>query len=300
MRFEPHELSEGLTRMLEKAGRHDLIGSGFDVHDDVLASSAKVCKSSDHAVYHALFDRSATHYAAIAPKVEAPEVQQESEQAAPVTPPAIVFPDPPSQAVHWIKAAILLLILLTLLAGKAHCQGNPNGGPTSPLIVRGSNGASVLVTRSGGLLNFKCDGTTVICSWSAALNTFTITSAGGGSSGGSFSFSAGNGVDVIPTGDIGIYPTARAGAISRIDISGHGATNASTCSITVDIWKAAGAIPTVANKISASAPLTLSSALLAQNGSISGWTTAVSLGDVFAASIASVTGCTSITGQVWY
>lgn len=75
---------------------------------------------------------------------------------------------------RWIQIAVLIGILATLWAPRAHAQGS-NG-----IIIRGSNGASVLVTRTAGLLNFKCDGTTVICNWSASLNTFTITSAGGG------------------------------------------------------------------------------------------------------------------------
>lgn len=53
-------------------------------------------------------------------------------------------------------------------------------------------------------------------------------------------------------------------------------------SIVIDVWKANAAVPTVANTITASSLPTLSSAQSAFNGSISGWTTAVSAGDVFA------------------
>lgn len=100
---------------------------------------------------------------------------------------------------------------------------------------------------------------------------------------------------VIATGDIKTYPTADfACTINRIDISAD-----QSGSITVDVWKAAGAIPTSGDKISASAPLTLSSAQLAQNGSRTGWTTAVSVGDVFGFSVITVATVTRVVGQIW-
>lgn len=101
---------------------------------------------------------------------------------------------------------------------------------------------------------------------------------------------------VIATGDIKVYPTAKgAGAITRIDISAD-----QSCSVTVDVWKRAGLIPAAGNKISASAPLTLSSAQLAQNGSLSGWTLPIAVGDVFGFSVATVATCTRVVGQIWY
>jgi hypothetical protein len=110
-------------------------------------------------------------------------------------------------------------------------------------------------------------------------------------------FAISGGGSVISTGDTHSYPTAAFSApcnITRIDASGQ-----PTGSITVDIWKAAGAIPTSANKISASAPATLSGSQLNQNGSLAGWTTAVSSGDVFGASVATVSSVTSATVQIW-
>jgi hypothetical protein len=111
----------------------------------------------------------------------------------------------------------------------------------------------------------------------------------------SISFVIDGGGSTILTGDAKIYPTSDfACTINRIDISAD-----QSGSITVDVWKAAGAIPTSGNKISASAPLTLSSAQLAQNGSRTGWTTAVSVGDVFGFSVATATTVTRVTGQIW-
>ena len=71
-------------------------------------------------------------------------------------------------------------------------------------------------------------------------------------------------------------------------------------SLTVDVWKKAGAVPSASDKISASAPATLSSAQVNSNSAITGWTTAVSSGDVFWASVASADGIlTTATVQIW-
>jgi hypothetical protein len=114
---------------------------------------------------------------------------------------------------------------------------------------------------------------------------------------------ADNGTTVLSTGDVHQYFTSRySGTIDRIDISGC-AWNGSSCgtgSITVDVWKAAGAIPVSGDKISGSAPLTITSSQLSQNGSRAGWTTAVSAGDVFACSIVSVTSLTSFVATIWF
>jgi len=111
----------------------------------------------------------------------------------------------------------------------------------------------------------------------------------------SISFVIDGGGSTILTGDAKVYPTADFSCtINRWDLSAD-----QSGSITVDVWKAPGAIPTSGNKISASAPLTLSTAQLAQNGSRSGWTAAVSVGDVFGFSVATVTTVTRVTGQIW-
>jgi hypothetical protein len=100
------------------------------------------------------------------------------------------------------------------------------------------------------------------------------------------------GTTVITTGDTGCYSDTGSytGTINRLDIIGNAAALA-TCSITVDVWKANAAFPTSGNKISASAPATLSSATVSQSGSISGWSTTVSNNDIWGASVATVTGC---------
>ncbi len=99
----------------------------------------------------------------------------------------------------------------------------------------------------------------------------------------------------ITTGAVGVFPTAAfACTINRVDISAD-----LSGSITVDVWKAAGAIPTSGNKISASAPLTLTNSQLSQNGSISGWGTAVAIGDVFGFTVVTVATVTRVTGQIW-
>ncbi len=89
------------------------------------------------------------------------------------------------------------------------------------------------------------------------------------------------------TSSVGIPGTANFSCtISKAQI----AANASG-SITVDIWKAAGAIPGSGDKISASAPAALSSAQLNQVGpTLTTWTKTVTVGDVFWASVATADG----------
>lgn len=66
-------------------------------------------------------------------------------------------------------------------------------------------------------------------------------------------------------------------------------------SIVIDVWKTNAAVPTVANTITASSLPTLSSAQSAFVGSISGWTTAVTVGDVFAFHVNSAATVTKIS-----
>jgi hypothetical protein len=99
----------------------------------------------------------------------------------------------------------------------------------------------------------------------------------------------------IATGALKDFPTANfTCTINKAQISAD-----QSGSITVDIWKAAGAIPNSGNKISASAPVTLSASQLNQNSSLSGWTTSVAVGDVFGFSVATSSTVTHVVGQIW-
>lgn len=69
-----------------------------------------------------------------------------------------------------------------------------------------------------------------------------------------------------------------------------------SCSCTLDVWKAAGTLPTNANSITASAKPELSSATTATSSTLTGWSTTVTAGDVFGFELESVTGTpTAIT-----
>lgn len=70
-------------------------------------------------------------------------------------------------------------------------------------------------------------------------------------------------------------------------------------SAVVDVWKAAGAIPTDANRIAGTEKPTLAAAQLGSDTSLTTWsTTAVTAGDVFGFELESVTTCTRITVEV--
>lgn len=69
-------------------------------------------------------------------------------------------------------------------------------------------------------------------------------------------------------------------------------------SVAVDIWKAHNAIPTIANSIVASAPPTLSSQQQVQSTTLTGWSTAVSQGDVVIVNINSAATITKLNGSL--
>jgi len=70
-------------------------------------------------------------------------------------------------------------------------------------------------------------------------------------------------------------------------------------SAVVDVWKAAGSIPTVANTIAGTEKPTLTAAQLASDTSLTTWSTlSVAVGDVFGFNLDSVTTCTRVTVEV--
>lgn len=69
-----------------------------------------------------------------------------------------------------------------------------------------------------------------------------------------------------------------------------------SASMVIDIWKStySGALPTIANTIVASAPPTLASATKNTDSTLTGWTTAVTAGDVVAFNITSTSGAVNV------
>lgn len=97
-----------------------------------------------------------------------------------------------------------------------------------------------------------------------------------------------NGSTVLPTGDTKTYYEVRgAGTIIEWALTGN-----PSGSLVLDIWKAAGAIPTGANTIVAAAPPTLTTQALNNSSALTGWTTSIAAGDVFGFSVTSATTVT--------
>lgn len=70
-------------------------------------------------------------------------------------------------------------------------------------------------------------------------------------------------------------------------------------SAVVDVWKAAGAIPTDANRIAGTEKPTLSAQQLASDVALSTWSTlSVAAGDVFGFELESVSTCTRLTVEI--
>lgn len=64
---------------------------------------------------------------------------------------------------------------------------------------------------------------------------------------------------------------------------------------TVDVWKAAGSLPSNANTITASAKPALSGASVASSSTLTGWTTSVAAGDVIELEVEANSAATALT-----
>lgn len=95
------------------------------------------------------------------------------------------------------------------------------------------------------------------------------------------------GGNVITTGTKGYVEVPYAGTIEEWKIIAE-----PSGSITFDIWKSNAAIPTNSNTITASAKPTLTTAQRATSTTLTGWTTAVSVNDVFGFEVESATTVT--------
>lgn len=161
---------------------------------------------------------------------------------------------------------------------------NINALGAKAVTYNGTNAMVSGIMFAGGTYRLQYDGTRFVLQGSVFVSqqhSIAVSLDGGGVA--------------ITTGDVGVFPTAAfACTINRVDISAD-----QSGSITIDVWKRAGAIPTSAQKISASAPLTLSSSQLSQNGSLTGWTTAVASGDVFGFTVVTAATVQKVTGQIW-
>jgi hypothetical protein len=155
------------------------------------------------------------------------------------------------------------------------------------------NPSAMSVTPTGGAADtlanlLEVDGTTIVRGANGISSTFPapvphtvgITVDGGGSA--------------ITTGIKGYYRVPYTGTITgyslQADLSG---------SAVVDIWNASGAIPTVADTITASAKPTLSAAQYVYSTTLTGWTKTVTAGDVIGFNIDSASTITRLTVQLY-
>jgi len=200
--------------------------------------------------------------------------------------------------------ALVVIALLVILALTSHVGPvNASGIQAFATVPAGGTGRNTLTAHNVLLgagtspVNLAAPGTAglPLCSNGASADPSFETCSGAVNQLHSITFVLDGGGSVIATGAVNKFPPVDyACTINRVDVTGN-----PSGSITVDIWKAAGAIPTSMNKISASAPATLSSSQINLNGSLTGWTTSVSIGDVFGASVATSTTVTSATIVMW-
>lgn len=161
----------------------------------------------------------------------------------------------------------------------------------------GSCGAGyITVNSSTGAVSYCSSGTWAIISGTAGSTTPHV-----------ITFRVDGGTATFSTGPIGAAfeaDIASATGIYKVVVSGSAVasgTAQTACSMTMDIWKHSASVPVVVgDKISASAPATLSSALQNVDTTLTGWTTSVAVGDYFTGNVVTNTTCLSATVQIWY
>jgi len=203
-----------------------------------------------------------------------------------------------------LTIVVLSVLSSVLLYAQAVTGGLTSKGPVDSTSATSTapikSGTSLPGTCSVGQLFFKTDAAnTGVLYACTATNTFTQQTGIPGAHSFTCNIGSATSSTVIATGDTGCYSDTGtlSGNITGATITGNAAALA-TCSITVDIWKANAAYPTSGNKISASAPVTLSSAHTNDAGSVGTWTLPVAAHDRWGASVASVTGCVYATLRV--
>ena len=134
-----------------------------------------------------------------------------------------------------------------------------------------NNGAWAAVTGGGGITELTGDVTTP-----AASSGVTAATLKANLKIGSFGVTVDGVSSTIQVGQTGFVTLPYAGTITGWSIT----TNASG-SIQFGVWKAAGAIPVLADSIVASAPPTLTTAQFVTSTTLTGWTTTFAAGDVF-------------------
>lgn len=149
--------------------------------------------------------------------------------------------------------------------------GDLSGSYPNPSVAQ-VNGA--LVPTSKTVVGTNSFGQIVDASSAIPAHTITIPISGA-------PIGTGTGSVGLPSAPVNFSCTAINSAKIVANASG---------SMTVDIWKTNAAIPTSSNKISATSPVTLSSAQLNDNSPLTGWTLPVSTNDVFWASVATADG----------
>lgn len=167
---------------------------------------------------------------------------------------------------------------------------------TASYAMNGAGGGS---TNTGSLLATASIAGSTITFTKGDGSTFPIVvPTGGAVTGGVLSGSFGITIDgagsVITVGNKGYATIPYAGTITGWTMIANQSGN---CAI--DVWKAAGTIPTGANTIAGTEKPTLSSQQLASDTSLTTWTTSVAAGDVFAFYVDSATTITRVNLSIY-
>lgn len=167
----------------------------------------------------------------------------------------------------------------------------PSGGPTGTTGPTGPSGAAGVATNTGATGSTGPSGGPT-----GSTGTTGPTGATGPSQVSDVEFVIDGGGTVLTTGLKGYITVDYACTITQATLLAD-----QTGSVVVNVWKCTyanfnpGTHPVVADKITASAPPTISSSFKAQDATLSGWTVAIAAGDVLAFNVDSVTTIQRVT-----
>jgi fibronectin-binding autotransporter adhesin len=197
-----------------------------------------------------------------------------------------------------VSASVATTSSFTISASFATTSTSASYALTASYALNGGGGStdtgSLLTTASisGDIITFtKGDGSTFPITIPTSSGSGSIP---GGAVSGSFGITIDGAGSTVTTGEKGFLIVPYAGTITGWTLIAD-----QTGNCVIDVWKAAGTIPTVANTITGTEKPTLSSQQIASDLTLTSWTTSVAAGDVVAFNVDSASTITRVNLSIY-